>query len=127
METDIEITSPVEKLFFTGSDKAALLRVSKSVMLWLSIEVEDVYKRQRVFSAPIAEDYIVGTANGMSRFDPKIHVSYTHLITAVVNILKRLILPGPVVYDALPKEVSGTIAPVDAFTKNRLILSLCSR
>ncbi len=22
----------------------------------------------------IAEDYIVGTANGMSRFDPKIHV-----------------------------------------------------
>lgn len=28
----------------------------------------------RVFSAPIAEDYIVGTANGMSRFDPKIHV-----------------------------------------------------
>ena len=28
----------------------------------------------RVFSAPIAEDYIVGTANGMRRFDPKIHV-----------------------------------------------------
>ena len=28
----------------------------------------------RVFSAPIAEDYIVGTANGMCRFDPKIHV-----------------------------------------------------
>ena len=28
----------------------------------------------RVFSAPIAEDYIVGTANGMSRFGPKIHV-----------------------------------------------------
>ena len=28
----------------------------------------------RVFSAPIAEDYIVGTANGMSRFDPKIRV-----------------------------------------------------
>ena len=27
-----------------------------------------------VFSAPIAEDYIVGTANGMCRFDPKIHV-----------------------------------------------------
>lgn len=28
----------------------------------------------RVFNAPIAEDYIVGTANGMSRFDPKIHL-----------------------------------------------------
>ena len=28
----------------------------------------------RVFSAPIAEDYIVGTADGMCRFDPKIHV-----------------------------------------------------
>lgn len=29
---------------------------------------------KRVFSAPIAEDFIVGTANGMSRFDPKIRV-----------------------------------------------------
>lgn len=28
----------------------------------------------RVFSAPIAEDYIVGTANGMSRFDKKIRI-----------------------------------------------------
>lgn len=28
----------------------------------------------RVFNAPLAEDYIVGTANGMCRFDPKIHV-----------------------------------------------------
>jgi len=29
---------------------------------------------QRVFSAPIAEDFIVGTANGMSRFNDKIRV-----------------------------------------------------
>lgn len=29
---------------------------------------------KRVFNAPIAEDYIVGTANGMCRFDPKIRV-----------------------------------------------------
>lgn len=28
----------------------------------------------RVFNAPIAEDYIVGTANGMSRFDEKIRI-----------------------------------------------------
>jgi len=28
----------------------------------------------RVFNGPIAEDFIVGTANGMCRFDPKIHV-----------------------------------------------------
>jgi len=28
----------------------------------------------RVFNAPIAEDYIVGTANGMSRFDDKIRI-----------------------------------------------------
>jgi 2-oxoisovalerate dehydrogenase E1 component len=29
---------------------------------------------KRVFSAPIAEDYIVGTANGMSRFNDKIRI-----------------------------------------------------
>lgn len=29
---------------------------------------------QRVFNAPIAEDFIVGTANGMSRFDRKIRI-----------------------------------------------------
>ncbi len=29
---------------------------------------------KRVFNAPIAEDYIVGTANGMSRLDPKIRI-----------------------------------------------------
>jgi len=28
----------------------------------------------RIFNAPIAEDFIVGTANGMSRFDPKIRI-----------------------------------------------------
>ena len=33
----------------------------------------------------------------------------------------------PVVYDAFPREVNGTIAPLEAFTKNKLILSLCSR
>jgi 2-oxoisovalerate dehydrogenase E1 component len=29
---------------------------------------------KRVFNSPIAEDYITGTANGMSRFDKKIHI-----------------------------------------------------
>jgi len=32
------------------------------------------FGRERVFNAPIAEDFIVGTANGMSRFDPKIRI-----------------------------------------------------
>jgi len=32
------------------------------------------FGEKRVFNAPIAEDYIVGTANGMSRFDKKIRI-----------------------------------------------------
>jgi 2-oxoisovalerate dehydrogenase E1 component len=32
------------------------------------------FGRERIFNAPIAEDYIVGTANGMSRFDPRIRI-----------------------------------------------------
>lgn len=36
--------------------------------------MQQEFGEQRVFSAPIAEAYIVGTANGMSRFDDKIHV-----------------------------------------------------
>lgn len=36
--------------------------------------MQQEFGENRVFNAPIAEDYIVGTANGMCRFDPKIHV-----------------------------------------------------
>ena len=36
--------------------------------------MQQEFGEARVFNAPIAEDYIVGTANGMSRFDPKIHI-----------------------------------------------------
>ena len=36
--------------------------------------MQQEFGEKRVFNAPIAEDYIVGTANGMSRFDPKIHI-----------------------------------------------------
>jgi 2-oxoisovalerate dehydrogenase E1 component len=32
------------------------------------------FGRERIFNAPIAEDFIVGTANGMSRFDPRIRI-----------------------------------------------------
>jgi len=32
------------------------------------------FGKERVFNAPIAEDYIVGTANGMSRFSDKIRI-----------------------------------------------------
>ncbi len=32
------------------------------------------FGKERVFNAPIAEDFIVGTANGMSRFDEKIRI-----------------------------------------------------
>ena len=35
----------------------------------------------------------------------------TALIADVVNILKRFIVPGPVVYSVVPSAVNGTIAP----------------
>ena len=47
-------------------DKGGVFNVTKGM--------QQEFGEARVFSAPIAEDYIVGTANGMSRFDPKIHV-----------------------------------------------------
>ena len=40
-------------------------------------------------------------------------------MTAVVNMLKRRMLPGPVVYSAVPSAVKGTISPLDALTKNK--------
>ena len=36
--------------------------------------MQQEFGEHRVFSAPIAEDYIVGTANGMSRFNEKIRI-----------------------------------------------------
>lgn len=36
--------------------------------------MQQEFGHKRIFNAPIAEDYIVGTANGMCRFDPKIHI-----------------------------------------------------
>jgi len=49
-----------------NKDKGGVFNVSKGM--------QQEFGHQRVFNAPIAEDYIVGTANGMSRFDPKIRV-----------------------------------------------------
>lgn len=47
-------------------DKGGVFNVSKGM--------QQEFGEARVFNAPIAEDYIVGTANGMSRFDPKIRI-----------------------------------------------------
>lgn len=49
-----------------NKDKGGVFNVTKGM--------QQEFGEARVFSAPIAEDYIVGTANGMSRFDPKIHL-----------------------------------------------------
>lgn len=49
-----------------NKDKGGVFNVTKGM--------QQEFGEARVFSAPIAEDYIVGTANGMSRFDPKIRV-----------------------------------------------------
>lgn len=49
-----------------NKDKGGVFNVSKGM--------QQEFGEKRVFNAPIAEDFIVGTANGMSRFDKKIRV-----------------------------------------------------
>ena len=49
-----------------NKEKGGIFNVSKGMQQEFGIE--------RVFNAPIAEDYIMGTANGMSRFNDKLRV-----------------------------------------------------
>ncbi|MFA5419312.1 MAG: thiamine pyrophosphate-dependent enzyme, partial [Bacteroidales bacterium] len=49
-----------------NKEKGGIFNVSKGMQQEFGIK--------RVFNAPIAEDYILGTANGMSRFDKKIRI-----------------------------------------------------
>lgn len=49
-----------------NKDKGGIFNVSKGMQQEFGIE--------RVFNAPIAEDFIVGTANGMSRFNDKLRI-----------------------------------------------------
>lgn len=49
-----------------NKEKGGVFNVTKGM--------QQEFGKGRIFNAPIAEDYIVGTANGMCRFDPKIHV-----------------------------------------------------
>jgi len=49
-----------------NGDKGGIFNVSKGMQQEFGIE--------RVFNGPIAEDFILGTANGVSRFDDKIRV-----------------------------------------------------
>lgn len=49
-----------------NKEKGGIFNVSKGMQQEFGIE--------RVFNAPIAEDFILGTANGMSRFDKKIRI-----------------------------------------------------
>ena len=47
-------------------EKGGIFNVTKGM--------QQEFGKERVFNAPIAEDYIMGTANGMSRFNEKIRV-----------------------------------------------------
>lgn len=49
-----------------NKDKGGIFNVSKGM--------QQEFGKERVFNGPIAEDYITGTANGMSRFNDKIRV-----------------------------------------------------
>lgn len=49
-----------------NKEKGGVFNVTKGM--------QQEFGRDRVFNAPVAEDYIVGTANGMSRFSEKIRI-----------------------------------------------------
>ncbi len=49
-----------------NKDKGGIFNVSKGL--------QQEFGKKRIFNAPIAEDFIVGTANGMSRYDEKIRI-----------------------------------------------------
>ncbi len=49
-----------------NKEKGGIFNVSKGL--------QKEFGRQRVFNGPIAEDYITGTANGMSRYNKKIRI-----------------------------------------------------
>ncbi len=49
-----------------NKEKGGIFNVTKGM--------QQEFGKERVFNAPIAEDYILGTANGMSRFDEKIRI-----------------------------------------------------
>jgi 2-oxoisovalerate dehydrogenase E1 component len=49
-----------------NKEKGGIFNVSKGM--------QQEFGEKRVFNAPIAEDFIVGTANGMSRFDDKLRI-----------------------------------------------------
>ncbi len=49
-----------------NKDKGGVFNITKGM--------QQEFGKERIFNAPIAEDFIVGTANGMSRFDPKIRI-----------------------------------------------------
>lgn len=49
-----------------NKDKGGIFNVSKGM--------QQEFGKERVFNGPIAEDYILGTANGMSRFSEKIRI-----------------------------------------------------
>lgn len=49
-----------------NKDKGGIFNVTKGM--------QQEFGKPRIFNAPIAEDFIVGTANGMSRYNKKIHI-----------------------------------------------------
>lgn len=49
-----------------NKDKGGIFNVSKGM--------QNEFGKERIFNAPIAEDYIMGTANGMSRYSEKIRI-----------------------------------------------------
>ena len=95
--------------FMWGQDVATL---DKGGIFNVSKGMQQEFGYERVHNAPIAEDYIVGTANGFSRFNQAASRSHSASTSAVLPDTSRTI--GPLTSTPMPAAIQKTSGAVQA-------------